>query len=142
MIYADTNILLALFCADGLTATVEAWFEKTAEPISISPWTVLEFRSNIGVRIRRADLPRATGVAAIRRFEAATAVHFQVLVPAPEHFVRAGHWLADPDCALRSGDALHLAIAFGHGCDQFVTCDQPLGAAARKLKLNVKVLKL
>lgn len=141
MIYADTNILLALFCADSLTAAAEAWFDKTADPVSISPWTVLEFRSNVGVRVRKAQLPRAKGIAAIRHFEAAATTHLHVLAPAPEHFVRAGHWLADPDCALRSGDALHLAIAFGHGCSEFVTFDQPLGAAAKKLKLNVKVLK-
>jgi uncharacterized protein len=142
VIYADTNILLALFCEDSLTAAAEAWFDRTADTVSISPWTVLEFRSNVGVRIRKVELPRVKGIAAMRRFEAAAATHFHVLAPAPEHFVRAGHWLADPDCALRSGDALHLAIAFGHGCTEFATFDQALGASAKKLKLNVKVLKL
>ena len=48
---------------------------------------------------------------------------------------------ANPECALRSGDALHLAIAFGRGCAGFITFDRPFGAAARRLGLPVKILR-
>ena len=141
MIYADTNVLLALFCPDGLTTAAEAWYEKVGVPVCISPWVVMEFRSSIGLRVRKGVLPRAKGMAAIHQFDVAVPVHFQMLTPSLEHFVRAGYWLADTDCALHGGDALHLGIAFGHGCSEFITFDQPLGASARKLKLNVRVLK-
>ena len=99
----------------------------------------MEFRSNIGVRVRRSLLPRAKALAAIAQFDAATKAHLHLL--APEHFYQAGEWLAKPECALRTGDALHLVIAFGHGCKQFASFDQSLGAAARKLKLSVDLLK-
>ena len=141
MIYADTNVMLALFCPDGLTAAAEAWYAKAAAPVCISAWTVVEFRSSIGLRVRKGVLPRASGMTAMRNFDAAVPVYFQMAAPAHEHFVRAGHWLANPDCALQGADALHLGIAFGNGCSEFVTFDQPLGASGRKLKLNVKVLK-
>jgi len=141
VIYADTNILLSLFCPDVLTAAAVAWYQKIDDPVCISPWTVMEFRSNIGVRVRKALLPRAKGLAATRLFDSASKAHFHVLAPTPAHFDQAGEWLAKPECALRSGDALHLAIAFGYGCRQFATFDKPLGAAARKLRLPVLLLK-
>ena len=141
MIYADTSILLSLFCPDSLTSAAVAWYQKVSDPVCISSWTVMEFRSNIGVRVRRSLLPRAKALAAIAQFDAATKAHFHLLAPAPEHFYQAGEWLAKPECALRTGDALHLAIAFGHGCKQFASFDQSLGAAARKLKLSVDLLK-
>ena len=67
--------------------------------------------------------------------------HQHLLSPAPEHFNQACDWLAKPECALRSADALHLAIAFGGGCKQFVSFDQLLGVAARKLGLAYLLLK-
>lgn len=141
MIYADTNILLSLFCPDSLTAAAVAWYQTVDEPVCISPWTVMEFRANVGVRVRKALLPRAKGLAAMKQFDSATKANFHLLAPASEHFIQAGEWLSKPECALRSGDALHLAIAFGYRCKQFASFDQSLGAAGRKLLLPVLILK-
>jgi len=141
VIYADTNVLLSLFCPDSLSRAAAAWYEKASEPVCISPWTVMEFRSNMGLRVRKGLLPRGKSMAVMRQFDSATIANFHLLVPAHEHFIRAGEWLAKPECALRSADALHLAIAFGHGCKQFVSFDLALGAAAKKLGLPVVALK-
>jgi uncharacterized protein len=102
---------------------------------------VIEFRSNLGRRMRKGLFTRSMSTAVMKQFDAAASAHFHWLAAAQEHFLRAGDWLANPACALRSGDALHLAIAFGHGCKQFVSFDQPLGAAAKKLGLPFLVLK-
>ena len=75
------------------------------------------------------------------QFDAAVTANFHLLAPAQEHFLLACEWLAKPECALRGGDALHLAIAFGHGCKQFVSFDRPLGATAKKLGLPFLALK-
>ena len=141
MIYADTNILLSLFCPDSLTAAAEAWYQKVADPICISAWTVIEYRANMGLRVRKGLMPRAKSLAVMKQLDSAATNSFHRLAPSPEHFTTAEGWLARPVCALRSSDALHLAIAFGCGCRQFVTFDRPLGAAARKLGLPVAVLK-
>jgi len=141
VIYADTNILLSLFCPDSLTAAAVAWYQKIGDPVCISSWTVIEVRSNMGLRVRKGLMPRAKSVAVMKQLDSAATTSFHVLAPLPEHFTVAAGWLARPECALRSGDALHLAIAFGSGCKQFVTFDQPLGAAARRLGLPVAVLK-
>lgn len=141
MIYADTNLLLSLVRIDSLTNAAETWFESVAEPVAMSPWTMLEFRANIGVRVRKKLLTHRDGLAALAEFDHFADTSLHSLIPAQSHFLKARDWLAHPDCALRSGDALHLAIAFGHGCRQFATFDQPLGASAKKLKLPVLVLK-
>ena len=141
MIYADTNVLLSLFCPDSLTAAAVAWYQKIDDPVCISSWTVIEYRANMGLRVRKGLLPRAKAVAVLKQLDSAATNSFHMLAPLPEHFTAAGGWLVRPECALRSGDALHLAVAFGCGCKQFITFDQPLGAAARKLGLAVAVLK-
>ena len=141
MIYADTNVMLAVVCDDDLSAAADAWYASVTDPIVISPWTVIEFRANIGLRVRKKEFTRTAGLSALAQFDSLIDSALHTLAPAESHFRRARDWLAHPECALHSGDALHLAIAFGHQCRQFVTFDQPLGASARKLKLPVLVLK-
>ena len=141
MIYADTNVLLSLFCPDSLTAAAVAWYQNVGDPVCISSWTVIEYRAHIGLRVRKGLMPRAKSVAVMKQLDSAAEKSFHLLAPSPEHFTTASNWLARPECALRSSDALHLAVAFGHGSKQFVTFDQPLAAAARKLGLPVALLK-
>lgn len=141
MIYADTDVLLSLFCPDSLTAAAVAWYRGIGDPVCISSWTVVEYRANMGLRVRKGLLSRAKSVAVMKQLDSAAANSFHMLAPSPEHFTTAGGWLARPECALRGADALHLAVAFGHGCKQFVTFDRPLAAAAKKLGLPVAVLK-
>ena len=141
MIYVDTNVLLSIFCPDALTEAAFLWYRKADAPVALSTWTATEFRANIGIRVRRTDLSRAAGLAAMHRFDAAIVANMRVLAPSAEHFDIANEWLANPDCALRSGDALHLAIATERRCSQLVTFDRSFGSAARKLKLPVVVLK-
>lgn len=140
MIYVDTNVLLSLLCEDGLTLAAERWHRSTEEPLAISLWTVIEFRSNIGIRIRKKMLSRVAGLAVISEFDRVVNSDMHCLVSIEKHFVQARDWLANPDCSFRSGDALHLAIAFGHGCREVISFDRPLGAAARKLRLPVRIL--
>ncbi len=141
MIYADTNVMLSLFCPDSLSPAATRWYASVSAPVCISAWTLIEFRSNLGLRARKGLLSRSMSVATMKQFDAATSGNFHLLAVAQEHFHRAADWLANPACALRSGDALHLAIAYAHGCKQFVSFDQPLGAAAKKLGLPFLVLK-
>ena len=95
----------------------------------------------MGLRVHKGLLPRAKSVAVMKQLDSAATKFFHMLAPSPEHFTTAGRWLARPECALRSSDALHLAVAFGYGCKQFITFDHPLAATARKLGLAVAVLK-
>lgn len=141
MIYADTDVLLSLFCPDSLSVAAAKWYANTSGPVCISPWSIIEFRANMGLRARKGLLPRPNCLAVMKQFEAAAIANFHLLPPAQEHFLQAGAWLSKTECALRAGDALHLAIAFGHRCEQFVSFDQPLGAAAKKLGLPFLTLK-
>ena len=141
MIYADTNVLIAIVCDDALSAAADTWYESVSEPIAVSPWTVIEFRANIGLRVRKKEFTRAAGLTALAQFDRLVDSALHTLAPVESDFLKARDWPAHPECALHSGAALHLAIAFGHQCRQFVTFDQPLGASARKLNLPVLVLK-
>lgn len=54
----------------------------------------MEFRANIGLRVRKVMLPRAKGIVAMKQCDSATTFHFHLLAPTPEHFVQSGEWLA------------------------------------------------
>ena len=141
MIYVDTNVLLSLYCPDSLSVAASTWYANVNGPVCVSPWTVIEFRANMGLRVRKDLLKRSMALAVMKQFDAAVTANFHLLAPAHEHFLLACDWLAKPECALRSADALHLAIAFGGGCKQFVSFDRPLGATAKKLGLPFLALK-
>ena len=141
MIYADTIMMLAVVCDDDFSAAADAWYASVTDPIAVSPRTVIEFRANIDLRVRTKEFTRAAGLTVLAQFDRLVDSALHTLAPVESDFLKARDWPAHPECALHSGAALHLAIAFGHQCRQFVTFDQPLGASARKLNLPVLVLK-
>lgn len=71
------------------------------------------------------------------------------LVSDYEDFLAAQHWLAIDDSifnralylralhGLKTPDALHLATALHHGCDEFWTNDDRLNKAAGSLAINI-----
>ncbi len=61
--------------------------------------------------------------------------HFRHLTHEPEHYLRAAELRARH--GIRTPDALHLAAAQLHGCDQLWTNDNRLASAARGLEVVV-----
>lgn len=61
--------------------------------------------------------------------------HFRLLTLEPEHYLRAAELRARH--GIRTPDALHLAAAQLHGCDQLWTNDNRLASAARGLEVVV-----
>jgi len=82
VIYADTNVLLSLYCPDSFSAAASAWYADVNAPVCISPWTVIEFRVNMGLRVRKGLLKRPMGLAVMKQFDAAVSANFHLLAPA------------------------------------------------------------
>ncbi|MFN0159865.1 MAG: type II toxin-antitoxin system VapC family toxin [Burkholderiales bacterium] len=139
MIYVDSSVVLSLLAEDDLTPAAESWFGSTSDPVALSSWTEVEVFANVGLRVRKKFLSRGAGLAVRQQFIRLVETNFRMLAALDEHFKTAREWLASSDCALGSNDALHLAIAFGHGCKSVVTFDRTLVSAAKRLKLDVRL---
>jgi hypothetical protein len=136
ILYLDTSVLIAVFTPEADSARVEAWMRgQTSEEFAVSDWVVTEFSAALSVKLRRRQIASGHQVAAVARFERFCVDTAAVLPVTREHF-HAAAGLADRYAiGLRAGDALHLAIAAGHGVT-LCTLDRRLGEAGPKFGIS------
>ena len=87
MIYLDTSVVVPLFVREMATTRVLAWRDalvssQTSE-LTVSSWTVCEFSSAMGIKIRNRDLSAETGEAARVLFESAFLPKIKIVETAP-----------------------------------------------------------
>lgn len=136
IVYPDTSLLVPLFMEEPGTPRAEAWLNNhSAGQIGSSAWTNIEFMSAIGMRCRRGDLSPDAHKAAIFKWRQLENSFESVPIPAIA-FHDASLWLAQSALGLRSGDALHLAIAKAAGATVW-TLDNVMFRAGQTLGLSV-----
>lgn len=134
MVYIDTSFIIPYFIAEASSNQVETKL-MAFEPgeLAISMWTKTEFASAIAMKVRMQvispDLARAT----LAKFEETVAEAFQILSVKDTDFSLAALMLQQFDAGLRSGDALHLAIAQNNAVERFYTLDKTLVKASVSL---------
>lgn len=141
MLYLDTSVLVPLFVPEPLSEPVRAWFEvqaSTTATLAISAWTLTEFASAMGIKVRDKKLIPEQAKTACALMQKLQLDSLRVFTPTRSAFERAAEYLAQHALGLRAGDALHLAIAQNENVDCFYTLDRRLIEAARKLKLRVE----
>jgi predicted nucleic acid-binding protein len=58
MLYLDTSVLVPLFVAEPDSAAERDWFDdQLAQTLAISDWSITEFASAMGIKVRRACGP-------------------------------------------------------------------------------------
>lgn len=138
--YLDTSLLVANFTSEQATRAVQNWFDgQDTTRLAISDWTVTEFSSALGVKLRTKQIEPQRKSAASDAFSTALAHSFTVLEVARDHFRRAAMFIDAAD-NLRSGDALHLAIAGAHDLC-VVTLDGRLAAAGPMVGVATRLLE-
>ncbi len=140
MYYIDTSVLVAYYSPEDLSNHAEEFLTTCPQP-AISSLTELEFYSALARKARAGDLAKGDA----ERLSAAFLAHLQgsiftYLSLQDEHFRLACHWLALWNTALRSFDALHLALTATGGMT-IVTADQQLARSAEALAVPVLFLK-
>ena len=141
MLYLDTSVLVPLFVPEPLSEPVRAWFEvqaTTGATLAISAWTLTEFASAMGIKVRDKGLKPEQAQTACALMQKLQFDCLRVFTPTRSAFERAAENLAQHKLGLRAGDALHLAIAQNENAACFYTLDRRLIEAARKLKFRVK----
>lgn len=114
MEYADTSLLVsALTSNEAASGRSQLWL-AAQEPgsIAVSDWTITEFSSALSIKTRTKVIDQPRQALAITTFDMLAAQSFVLLPIQREHFRLAAAYAGDPNSGLRSGDALHLAVAF------------------------------
>lgn len=138
MLYFDTSFIVPYILPEATSSRVQRLFvdQQTAE-LAISHWTRVEFASMLAREVRTGGMSEKAAHEADAQFEAVIASSFTILLPDRNDYDVSKHYLLQFESGLRSGDALHLAIAKNRGVQSFYTLDKTLLRAGKMLGLAV-----
>ena len=140
MLYFDTSFLAPLIIPEATSDKIAAFFRRlSAEELTVSHWTPVEFSSLIAREVRMGGLDVQAAMRADHRFESMVEESFSVLLPSGDDFGLAKRYLGRFETGLRAGDALHLAIARNHRAAVIYSLDKALLMAGRILDLPVRM---
>ena len=115
--YVDSCVLLSLLIGDSGYSAAEAWLgSREDKPLWISHWVMLEIAGVLALGERRGELDPQNAQVIRKTFKQFQQERLSLVEPRAPDFLQAQEWLLQPNqLTLRSGDALHLAIAKRHG---------------------------
>ncbi|MSQ59147.1 MAG: PIN domain-containing protein [Betaproteobacteria bacterium] len=139
MIYLDTSVLVPLIVPEAASVKARAWRASLGsqgeKELALSTWTITEFSSAIGLKVRNREITRGQGEAAIALLEETVLPHLSILEVTTTDFRLAESMLREFTLGLRAGDALHLAIASRRAVREIAALDHKLNKAAEALKM-------
>lgn len=139
MIYLDTSVLGAIFFREpGAVNVLDRIEAVRGEGLMISAWTLTEMASVAAIKERSGAIDSGTRQLALAAFQRFASGHLMLAEIDPGDF-RAAATLLDAPGSLRSGDALHLAVAQRVRAG-FATLDQRQGLAATRNGMAVLAL--
>jgi uncharacterized protein len=140
MLYVDTSVFVPFFVREPASEAVERWFEQAGtRTLGLSSWTVAEFVSAVGIKVRARALASAKGTSVVRQFRSLVRKSFRPIEPTSDDFEKAAWLMERFDLGLRAGDALHAAIAQNANATSLVTLDKALARAAGKVGLSCEM---
>lgn len=139
MTYLDTSVLAAYYCPEALSDRAEAAILESATPL-ISQLVEVELQSAVARKVRERELLKDDGVEILTRFRLHldSACYSRLPIEA-SHYDIAGTWISRLDVALRTLDALHLAVCFDADAT-LLTADTGLARAARHFRVKTRLL--
>lgn len=138
--YCDTSILVPFYCPEPLSGKVEKKILSIKNPV-ISSLVELEYCSAVARKKRRKEIADDSAFALVNAFHAHVEKHYYHLKPLElSHYIQAREWMASFLTALRSLDALHLAVCYMENL-VCLTADKVLAESALQLRVEVELLK-
>ena len=137
MIYLDTSAAVPMFVPEPASPAIEAWFESCTEPLVSSDWIVTEFSSALSIKVRKGEISAKQAQAAWKDFDAFCNSGLRLLPVSRKAFAEAAGMARKATSGLRSGDALHLAMALEAGASGIATADETLAKNAKANGLAV-----
>jgi predicted nucleic acid-binding protein len=111
--YVDSCVLLSLLLGDSGYTDSERWLiNQGDQTLWISHWVLLEVAGVIATCVRRGQLTAEQAQTIGSEFESFRQERLTLIEPRGTDFLQARQWLERClHLPLRSGDALHLALA-------------------------------
>lgn len=135
MAYIDTSVLIAYYCPEPLSPTAERHVRRARPPV-ISPLTEAEFCSALAIKVRTGGLAVDDARRVLAQFRTHCREHAYRIVPlGASEYTTACEWLETFTTALRTADALHLAVAVVNELT-ILTADQAMARAAKQLGID------
>lgn len=140
MLYFDTSFLVPLLIPEPYTAQVERFCENLAEgeTLVFSRWGQLEFASVAARLYRMGELSAGDAHACIAQCKQLLARSFRMHTPTARDLDKAEAFIGNFQTRLRTGDALHLAIAGNLGVTTIYTLDTGMLSAGKTMGLDVR----
>jgi uncharacterized protein len=130
LIYLDTSLLVAALCSEAKSPSVHAWLDGVHQlPLITSSWTLTEVASAVMLKQRMGHLDQAETANVFERWSIMQAASLHRETVDNDDFAEAAMLIRECSTALRSGDALHLAVAIRIGAS-VATLDRGLRIAA------------
>lgn len=136
--YLDSSVVVALLVNEAHSSRVEAWLAQHSEDVALSRWVETEVAAALSAKIRSARLDDRLAEEARTTFSRVVPSSRRLPIAA-RHFEQAMRFAAVVDAKLRSGDALHLAIASEAGA-VMCTLDRRQAEAARILDVESELI--
>lgn len=140
MMYVDTSVLVAYYCPEPISDQVEKMILRGSDP-AISSLTEIELASAVARKVRERGLSKEDGNRVLNQFRHHQNQRVFHMIPIePAHFRQAFHWMCDFSTALRTLDALHLAVAAGDDLEM-VTADKQIARSGEKIGLKIALIE-
>ena len=140
MVYCDTSLLITGLTVEPQSLRVQGWLASQPESrICISHWVVSEFSSALSIKLRRGEMPVGERERILANWRILQRDHLTMLTVSREAFDLAARFCDRHETGLRSGDALHLAVA-SLGGHALATLDKKMAEAAMNVGVAVEAV--
>ncbi|MGH9366940.1 MAG: type II toxin-antitoxin system VapC family toxin [Thermoanaerobaculia bacterium] len=140
MIYLETSVLVAYYCPEPLSRRAERLIRVHSRP-AVCDLTEVELRSALSRKVRLGELQATSATQIASRFSSHLEEGLYTRVPLQRrHYEMAIEWLGRLTLALRTLDALHLAVAASEGF-RLATADAALARSAKALGIDTHWLR-
>lgn len=137
MLCFDTSFLAPLLLQKSASEKIESFFtRRRAGELFVSHFTRVEIVRLVAREVDMGSLAEADALLVAGRFDELVADSLQGLAPIAADFELAKETIQHFASKLRTGDALHPAVAGNRCARMFYTLDQRLLAAAKQLKVR------
>lgn len=139
MHYADTSVLVTALTDEPDSVFIRRWLVRHDDSTFISDWTLTEFAGALSRKKRAGDVDDNARREAKAGLADLSGSSLTLLTVTRAHFHDAAD-VCEADVGLRSGDALHIAVARDHGLT-IVSRDRAMVRGARELGLEAVLLE-